>query len=295
MQIKSLICVAFVAACSQSTPTEKTTTSTEDATPAATDVAKDAQPKLKQVWQTTGFSDPEGVAVYKDTLLISNVAGEAAEKDGAGWISRVSMDGQILEQRWVEGLNAPKGMAVRGDILFVSDIDAYHTINAETGEIINTYAVPEAAFMNDITVWQSGVYASDSATGTIFQLDVNGYKAWREGDDLGGLNGLLPQGDTLLAATMGAGQLVSISGDQTVTEIATGMENADGIAILDDGSYLVSSWPGRIWHVATDGRVVSLLNTEPGEIYQNDLTRVGDLIIVPNWKPGSVTAWRVED
>ncbi len=294
MQIKSLILAALITACSQGAPTENSAAPAEPAASSEAEMPSAGTPKLQQVWQTDGFSDPEGVAVYNDVLFISNVSGEAADKDGEGWISRVSMDGRILDAQWAKGLNAPKGMAVRGDVLFVTDIDAYHTIDVETGEIINTYDVPEAGFLNDVTVWQNGVFASDSATGTIFQLDVNGYKAWREGDDLGGLNGLLPQGDTLLAATMSAGQLVSISGDQTVTEIASGMPDADGIAILDDGSYLVSSWPGRIWHVGTDGRVVSLLNTEPGEIYQNDLTRVGDLIIVPNWKPGSLTAWQVE-
>lgn len=71
------------------------------------------------------------------------------------------------------------------------------------------------------------------------------------------------------------------------------MSDADGIAAVDDGSYVVSSWPGHIWHVSPEGTVTSLLDTEAETIYQNDLTGVDDLIIVPNWKPGTVTAWRL--
>ena len=84
-------------------------------------------------------------------------------------------------------------------------------------------------------------------------------------------------------------------GARDLTEIATGMENADGIAVLDDGSYLVSSWPGQIWYVTASGEITELHDTQEDTIYQNDLTRVGDMIIVPNWQPGTVTAWRLGD
>lgn len=32
---------------------------------------------------------------------------------------------------------------------------------------------------------------------------------------------------------------------------------------------------------------------EGDTIHQNDLTRIGDLIVVPNWQPGTVTASRI--
>jgi len=254
-----------------------------------------ARPELEQVWVTGGFSAPEGVAYADDVLFISNVAGEGNEKDGEGWISRLSLDGEMLNEKWLEGLNAPKGMAVRDGKLFVSDYDAYHVIDIETAQIENTYPVEGAGFLNDITVWQGGVYMSDSGSARIFQVDVNGYKEWLADDRLSGINGLTADGDRLLIATMDSGSLLETLGARDLTEIATGMENADGIALLDDGSYLVSSWPGQIWHVTVSGEVTELHDTQADEIYQNDLTRVGDLIIVPNWQPGTVTAWRLGD
>lgn len=260
-------------------------------TPEAT--ASNERPDLEQIWVTGGFSAPEGVATDGDSLYISNVAGEAADKDGEGWISRVSLQGELLEEKWVSGLNAPKGIAIRDGKLFVSDYDAYHVIDIATAQIDNTYPVDGAGFLNDITVWQNGVYLSDSGSARIFQIDVNGYKEWLADDRLGGVNGLTADGERLLIATMDSGTLFETRGARDLTELATGMENADGIAVLDNGGYLVSSWPGQIWHVTPEGETVELHNTEEVPTFQNDLTRVGDMIIVPNWQPGTVTAWRL--
>lgn len=296
----ALVSFLALAACSQSDAPGDDLTAPEPPTAAAeTETAapdaSPALPELTQVWIASGFQAPEGVAVDGDVLFISNVAGEGGAKDGEGWISRLSLDGDILEEKWVEGLNAPKGLGIRDGKLFVSDYDAYHVIDIASGEIENTYPVDGAGFLNDIAVWQGGVYLSDSGSARIFQIDVNGYKEWLADERLGGVNGLWPDGDRLLIATMSSGSLLETRGARDLTEIATGMENADGIAVLDDGSYLVSSWPGQIWHVSTDGETRELHNTVDVPVYQNDLTRVGDLIIVPNWQPGSVTAWRLGD
>ncbi len=297
MRLPALFGIALLAAC---TPTE-TDTITPAAPPApvveveptAPEVSAATAPRLEQVWLIDGFAQPEGVAVYGDTLLISNISGEVTEKDGEGWISRVSMNGEVLEAKWVEGLNAPKGMAVRGNILFVADIDEYHTINADTGEILNTFAIEGSKFLNDVTVWGGGVYASDSGDASIYQLDENGSKRWLEDERLDGVNGLLGMGDDLIISTMTEGLLLSASGGRTLTGIATGMTNGDGIAALPGGEYLVSSWPGQIWHVSDQGETTALLDTEADGILQNDLTGVGELIVVPNLNPGTVTAWRL--
>lgn len=285
MRLVLALSASALAACSQPADAPKDTTT----------IALDGPAQLEEAWVTQGFSAPEGVAFDGETLFISNVAGEANAKDGEGWVSRVSQTGELLEEKWIAGLNAPKGMAARDGKLFVSDFDAYHVIDIASGEVENTYPVEGAGFLNDITVWQGGVYMSDSGTARIFQIDVNGYKEWLADERLGGVNGLTADGDRLLIATMSSGSLFETRGARDLTEIASGMENADGIAVLDDASYLVSSWPGQIWHVSRTGKTTEILNTQDAPVFQNDLTRVGDLIIVPNWEPGTVTAWRVAD
>ena len=92
---------------------------------------------------------------------------------------------------------------------------------------------------------------------------------------------------------MAKGLLISTDADGKIEELASGMIDADGIAALSDGSFLVSSWTGRIWHAGADGTATPILDTKAEGINQNDLTGVGDIIVVPNWDPGTVTAWRV--
>ena len=92
---------------------------------------------------------------------------------------------------------------------------------------------------------------------------------------------------------METGSLFSVSKDGEITEIATGMINADGVGLVPGGGYLVSSWPGQIHYVAEDGTVTTLLDTTEAGILQNDLSMFGDTVIVPNWVPGTVTAWKV--
>tara|TARA_R110001599_G_scaffold353879_1_gene601883 strand:+ start:24533 stop:25387 length:855 start_codon:yes stop_codon:yes gene_type:complete len=260
---------------------------------ASQNAASDPAPGLEQIWVTHGFSSPEGVAVVEDTLLISNVVGDATDKDGLGWISRVSKEGKILEEKWIEGLNAPKGMAAHNGLLYVADIDTFHIINLETGERLNSFMIQGAGFLNDVTVWNGEVYAADSARKTIHKLDENGSRPWLTAPVLSGVNGLLGHGGRLIAAAMTSGQLLSIDAAGKIEVLASGMVDADGVAALGHGSFLVSSWTGRIWHVEGDGTVTSILDTEAEGVNQNDLTGVGSLVVVPNWSPGTVTAWRL--
>ncbi len=263
-----------------------------DAAPEITQT--DSAPALKQIWQTSGFSAPEGVARDDHYIYISNIAGEAAEKDGEGWISRLSHSGEVLDLKWVDGFNGPKGMAIHDDHLYVADIDVVRVIDLATGTVTATLTVEDGKFLNDVTVWNGAVYVADSARQTILQIENNDVSVFLTNPQLGGVNGLLGNGDHLLASTMTSGSLLKISPDGAITEIATGMPNADGIGLVE-GGYLVSSWPGQVFFVSSAGEVSEILNTKEAGILQNDLTVFDQsLVVVPNWMPGTVTAWSYE-
>lgn len=252
-------------------------------------------PSLDVVWTIDGFESPEGVARAPDgSLFISNVTGEGAVKDGTGYVSRISMAGEVIDQKWVEGLNGPKGMAVLDGVLYVSDIDEVARFDIETGEALGVLPVEGAGFLNDATVWNDVVHVSDSRTGTIHRVVGTDVETVIRSEELGGVNGLLGQGDHMLVSTMDGGALLALNGDGKLDTLCEGMENADGIGPVAGGGYLVSSWPGQIWYCDGDtGAETELLNTVDDTIFQNDLTVFGDTVIVPNWQPGTVTAYRV--
>lgn len=261
--------------------------------------AQEVKPALEWLWTLDGLDSPESVVVNHDGtyLYVSNVNGGGGDKDGNGYISRVSLTGELLEKQWLTGLNAPKGLAVGGGKLYVSDIDQLVVINIDKAEVAHRIDVKGSSFLNDVAIDQSGqVLISDSGNGTIYRLnDDNHVSVWVEDSRFGGINGLLPNGDELLITTMGEGELLSMSMvNQSIDSIAGEMENADGIALLPGGGYLVSAWPGELFYVSDEGGTEVLLDTQEKTQYMNDFLLMGDILLVPNWQPGSLTAYRVQ-
>ncbi|TAL30119.1 PQQ-binding-like beta-propeller repeat protein [Phenylobacterium sp.] len=247
------------------------------------------------VWRLSGLADPESVALGADgrTLYVANVAGEGDVKDGNGFISRVSTRGKMLEREWVRGLDAPKGAIVKGDRLFVSDIDQLVEIDTRTARIVARYPVPGAKFLNDVAVAPDGtVLVADSGTARILQLKDGQVSLWSADPELRSVNGLLPEADRLLVTTMEGKFLAFDYRARAVKVLATGLGQADGVARAQGDEYLISEWPGRLFLVEPNGMRTVLDSREAG-VYINDFIRVGDLLIVPNWKPGTITAYRM--
>jgi predicted small lipoprotein YifL len=77
-----------------------------------------------------GFATPESVLYdpAADVYLVANINGSPSDEDDNGFISRLSPDGTLIELLWIDGqdegvtLDAPKGMAIIGDTLYVADI-----------------------------------------------------------------------------------------------------------------------------------------------------------------------------
>ena len=99
----------------------------------------------------------EGIA------YVSNVAGKPTDKDGNGFISKISLkDGKVVTLEWATGLDAPKGLALVGDTLYAADIDKLAEINTKTGKIVALHDAPGATFLNDVAADGKGnVYVSD--------------------------------------------------------------------------------------------------------------------------------------
>ncbi|MEL7489236.1 MAG: hypothetical protein AAGJ73_00840 [Pseudomonadota bacterium] len=263
----------------------------------AAETASDgASVSIEKLWVADGFTDPEGVALTPDgNYFISNVAGDSADADGEGWISILSTEGEILNEKWADGLDAPKGMTAHDGTLYVADIDRIRRYDVATGENLGDIVVDGAVFLNDVTVWRDNIMVSDSRTARIYSVDGDAVEVWLESEEMiAGVNGLLGDGDRLLISTMSTGSLFAADETGMLTTIATGMIDADGIGLVEGGGYMVSAWRGDIFHVSADGVVAKLQDTRAEEILQNDLTVYGDTIIVPNWNPGTVTAWRIK-
>jgi len=231
-----------------------------------------------------GFAGPENV-VYDsaaDVFLVSNVAGDPGARDDNGYVSRVSPDGRVLTLRWIAGgvggavLDAPKGLAIRGDTLAVADLGAVHEFDRRTGAPLRTvpihgWVMNDLLFAPDGALWvtDTGPDRTTSPMDTTKDLDAvwrvapNGsVRAVARGLALGRPDGIVRDGDGALVATFGAHGLEHVGGAAsawwTVRTLPAGRD--DGLRRLADGSLLVTSWDAkRVWRVGPDGAVTTLL------------------------------------
>jgi hypothetical protein len=255
-----------------------------------------AETRLEPVWTLNGFSAPESVALSADGsfLYVSNVNGDGEAVDGNGFVSRVSVDGKLLQEKWATGLDAPKGLAVKGGRLIVSDITRVVELDAATGHRLAAHDVPGAKFLNDVAVTPGGgILASDSDTGRIFLLKGGKVSVFADDVRLKAINGLLVERERLLITTMSGLLLAMDWNTRKLSELAKGLGEGDGIASLGEGRYLVSEWPGRLFEVAPDGSSKVLMDTRAEKKFLNDFILVGDRLYVPHWEPGALTAYRV--
>ncbi|MFD2574411.1 SMP-30/gluconolactonase/LRE family protein [Spirosoma soli] len=259
--------------------------------------------KLVKAWETdTTLRVPESVLYDgKNTLYVANIDGKADELDGSGFISKVSLDGKIENLRWTSGLNAPKGMGLFKNRLYVTDVYRLVAINTETGQAEKTWDAvnQKGAFLNDVTVANDGtVYVSDSRSDKIYRLKDDNWEVWMEGEQLDKPNGLLAVGkDRLMVGATKKGELRSVDiNTKTSTTIADGMTVTDGIVPEGKGNYFVSDWNGQIFHVMGSGQKEKLLDTREQKVNSADIEYVAKkkLLIVPTFFGNKLIAYRVE-
>lgn len=216
-----------------------------------------------------GFETPESVLhdTQADVYLVTNINGSPLAKDDNGFISQVSPGGGVIALRWIDGattevtLHAPKGMALKGDTLFVTDIDVVRMFHRTSGSPLGARTVPGATFLNDLAVGSDGrVYVTDSGfkagaqgfepsgTDAVHFFDESGAAvALVRGQALGGPNGIVIDGTRALVVAFGSGSVTSVNtGMGTVSGVpAPPNGQLDGIVKVDDGVFLISSWEGQ--------------------------------------------------
>src|SRR5690348_6199429 len=125
------------------------------------------------VHNVTGFREPESVRYDpdQDLYFVSNMFGLGSTKDGNGFISRVNAatlaDSTVLVKSGDHGavLDAPKGMAIQGDTLWVADIDKLRGFDRHTGLPVGVidFAPQGAVLLNDVAVSPDGtIWLSDT-------------------------------------------------------------------------------------------------------------------------------------
>lgn len=287
----ALLPLAFYSCSNQSDKKNESQSTSTD-----TLATESSAPKLTKAWETdTVLTTAESTLYDKssNTIYVSNINGHHSEKDGNGFISIMSPDGKITELNWATGLDAPKGLALLNDKLYVTDIDQLVEINISDRKIAKKYPVEGAAFLNDAATDGKNVYFTDSQTGKVHVLEDGKINTVTEGME--GINGLSFNDDGQLFILDGKG-LRKYSKEnksaEPVNEVVTG---GDGLVIIDDNTYIASRWQGEIYLIK-DGKEHLLLDTKSEESNTADIDYIAEenLVLVPTFMKNKVVAYKLD-
>lgn len=252
-----------------------------------------------------GFANPESALhdPEADLYLVSNLAGDPTAKDGEGFISRVSPEGEIMELRWIDGaadgmsLDAPKGMSLLGDTLLVADIDVVRLFDRDTGSPIDTWEIEGASFLNDVAVGSDGtVYVSDSGPGfaggggddggsAIHAFSPDGTRRTLDTGDVTGVNGLAAVDSRLYGVTSGSGRIFVIE-DGVLGDLPElpGL-GLDGIVAVEEG-LLVSDWDTETVYLLRDNGSVSAVVRNVPSPADIGIDRTRGRLLIPGLETG---------
>ncbi len=229
-------------------------------------------------------------------FYVSNINGNPGEKDGNGFISKISFEGEIIDLNWVSGLNAPKGMGIYGDKLYVSDIDELVEISISEGKVLRKYPAKDAEFLNDVDIDKNGiVYVSDMGTGKIWYLKNGVFSIWKELGNNSKPNGLFCENNRLLIGT----KTKIIAANYKTKKLKTLIDNTgniDGLESVGNNAYIFSDWSGHIYIADIGGEKVLLLNTTKDKINAADIEFIPEkkITAVPTFYRNTVSFYKLK-
>ena len=260
--------------------------------------------RLTKQWETKAdLRVPESVLYNpsEDIIYVSNINGKSTEKNGEGFISKLSLSGEILALKWATGLNAPKGLGFYRDRLYVTDIDELVEIDLKTGSIVSRYPAAGAGFLNDVTVDKDGnIYVSDmsSKNSVIYKLVQKRMVVWLKGPEVNRPNGLYAEKDRLIVGNSGDGCLKAISlATKAMSVIARIGSGIDGVQSDGKGNYFISDWRGKTSYVTSFGQVTVLVDTTSQKINSADIEYIEgrQILLIPTFFDNRVVAYQVEE
>lgn len=260
------------------------------------------QISLAKLWETPAkLLVPE--SVIRDPVsgffLVSNINGSSSAVDGNGFISRLNESGEIVELKWVKGLNAPKGMAIHERILYVTDLTRLISIDLDKGKIIKQYDVPGSRFLNDaVTDNRGNVYISDSSPDSriIYRLSSGKIEKWLESERLNRPNGLFIADNILYIGSSGDGKIKAVDLQEKEVRILANIGlNIDGLFRDRLGNFFTSNWSGIISCTFQTGKTITLLDTTEDSINTADIYywQEKDILMVPTFFGNTITAYQI--
>jgi hypothetical protein len=232
-----------------------------------------------------GLKQPESVIADGGFLYVSNVNGDPAAKDSNGFISKLEPGGKIIDSKFIVGLNAPKGLCIANNIIYVADIDRVVGYDLSTKKKVLQCRLlnNKTKFLNDICFdGKETIYVTATDINDIFAINVKTKTIMPMylSDKLHEPNGIIFENNALYVCEFGKDNAkgglckIDLKGDSAVvTRLADNIGYLDGLA-FNDGRLYFSDWVNfnsdekaskiRVYELASGKQVTVKTNMDMG-------------------------------
>jgi len=246
------------------------------------------------------LADPSG-----EQYFISNTNGDPEAKDNNGFISRLDQAGKIVALKFIQGgqsdvvLHAPKGMALVGQTLYVTDLDTLRGFDKGTGRPLLSISLAAhdhggrpVALVDAVYDGHGSLYLSDTDADTIYRVDTakeHAVSVLVRDQSLAGPRGLAvhPKTGHLIVASWHKGKIFEVTALGQITELVSNgffshrFNNLDGVDFDSYGNMYVADFTGgKVWRMRPDRKfdVIAEFLSSPADI---GVDRRNHLILVP--------------
>lgn len=276
---------------------DKGNTNIQEDSAKGTSIDSGSGPMLTLIWKTASdLKIPESVLYTEEAIYVSNINGSPTEENGEGFISILNKEGKIMQLKWLTGLNAPKGMGIYEDKMYVADIHNLVEIDIKKSEITGIYKAEDSNFLNDIAIDQQGrVYISDMKKNMIYRFADGKLEKWLESELLVSPNGLFSDHLNLMIGTKN--RILKVNTESM--SIETYIENTggiDGLEAVGGGMYIFSNWLGHIHIADPETKNILLLDSTTDKINAADINYIPSkqLLLVPTFLDNRVMAYHLD-
>ena len=256
-----------------------------------------------KIWETEPvFSGPESV-VYdpvRELLYAGNFRKEKKSNNcfGEQFISKIGLDGKIIELEWIKGITEATGISIFNDQLYIVERYGISIYDLKTNNFSKRIRINTLKFINDVSVGNdSTIYVSESNTDIIYCIKNNETKIWISDNKIMKPNGVSIDGNFLLVGVNNDSSLVSINLENKEIRKIAQMQNGiiDGIKTIEN-DYLVSFFEGILYRVTKSGEITELLNTRNTETNIADFEYIASkkMLIVPALWNHKIIAYRLD-
>jgi DNA-binding beta-propeller fold protein YncE len=226
------------------------------------------------------LKNPAGFIVdpASGAYFIANENGGPSDRDNNGFITKLDENGKIVKLKFIAGgvgvtLHAPKGLAVLGTTLYVSDIDKVRRFDIHTGRSLGEIDLSafKVDFLTGLATDGAGVlYIADTGANTIYKVDTGHLSrptVLVKDAALEGPHGLAvnPSTGALVAVSWNKGKILEIAKDGAVKVLFANsffnarFGNLAGVDFDAFGNMYVSDFSqGKVVRIDSDFRIQTI-------------------------------------